>query len=308
MNKQKSTSRHFYKQAAVSIVGAGSVGTSLALLLHKSHYPFVSVISRKKTSAKKLALLVHCMNYSCDVADIHLSTRIVILTVSDSSLAEVAKQIAQRSKLDFKSLYVCHTSGSLTSDVLKPLQEKGAMVFSMHPIQTFPSILKNKEQQKRMRGIWYGIEGNSSTLRFAKMLVRSLDGNAVVIPKEEKILYHIGCVLASNYIVTLLGSVEQLFRNALPVTLKQMQPLIQASIDNTMNVGASRALTGPIARGDVELIHEHLSALKKIDNKILKIYRVLGKQAIDLAIKEKKISNSVALQLKELLRKRKRNK
>jgi predicted short-subunit dehydrogenase-like oxidoreductase (DUF2520 family) len=304
MIRRKIKSQSLQNLDAVSIVGAGVVGTTLALLLRKTRFPIVSVISRKTTSARKLAQLVQCKDFSNNVADIHPSTRILLLTVSDSSIAEVASQIAQNSKLNFKSLIVCHTSGSLTSDELRPLQEKGATVFSLHPIQTFPNRMNTNQQLHRMQGIWYGVEGNAKAIRFAKGFVRKMGGNTIIIPKEEKILYHIACVLASNYTIALLGAVEQLLQNtSLQLSLPQLRPLVTASVENAISIGARRALTGPVARGDERLIQKHTAALQRYDKKILKLYQTLGLQALEMAVENKKISTRTAQQIKKLLQK-----
>jgi predicted short-subunit dehydrogenase-like oxidoreductase (DUF2520 family) len=305
--KKRNVKYQFHKNnAAVAIVGAGAVGTTLALLFHKARYPIVSVISRKVTSARKLARLVHCKNYSNDAADIHPATKILIIAVPDSSIADVVAQIAQYSKLDFQSRIVCHTSGSLSSNELRPLQVKGATVFSLHPIQTFPGRIDVDQQIQRMQGIWYGIEGNSKAIRFAKRFVREISGNAITVPKEEKILYHIACVLASNYTVAILGAVEKLLQNTtLQLSLRQLQPLVIASIENAVSTGARRALTGPIARGDEVLIQKHAAALQRFDNKILKLYQLLGLQALEMTLEDKKISTRVAREIKKLLQKNK---
>jgi predicted short-subunit dehydrogenase-like oxidoreductase (DUF2520 family) len=305
MIKRNAKSQSPQNKATITIVGAGVVGTTLALLLRKAHFSIVSVISRKKTTARQLAQLVHCKNFSNDVAEIHPDTKILLLTVSDSSIAKVAAQISQNPKLDFKSFIVCHTSGSLTSDELCTLQLKGAEVFSMHPIQTFPKGITASRQLQRMKGIWYGIEGNSKAIRCAKNLVRVLGGNAIIIPKEEKILYHIACVLASNYTVALLGAVEKLLQNTtLPLSLRQLQPLVTASVENAINIGARRALTGPVARGDELLIRKHAAALQRFDKNILKLYQTLGLQALEMAVEDKKVSTRAAQQIKKLLQKK----
>ena len=292
-------------KAAVTIIGAGAVGTTLALLLRNSHYPIVSVISRKKTSALKLAKLVQCKKYSSNVAGIHPSTKILLLAVPDSSIAEIAKTIAQKSALDFKSLIVFHTSGSLTSEELKLLQVKGATVCSLHPIQTFPKQMDAAAPLQRMHGVWYGVEGNAAAIRFAKNLVKEFNGNAIIIPKEEKILYHIACVLASNYTVALLGAVEKLLQNtSLQLSLPQLRPLVSASVENAVSIGARHALTGPIARGDELLIQKHIAVLQRFDKKILKMYRVLGKQALEMVVEEKNISSHTAQQIKIILQKK----
>jgi hypothetical protein len=67
-------------------------------------------------------------------------------------------------------------------------------------------------------------------------------------------------VLASNYLVTLLGAATDLWAGwgvGREDALRALLPLARATIENLEAVGLPAALTGPIARGDVGAVRIH---------------------------------------------------
>src|SRR5437016_12229834 len=101
----------------ISLIGSGIVGSSLCLALFEKGYPIASIINRTGKPAIALAKAVRCRRASTHVHDLHPSSAIVIIAVSDESLQEVAASIAQVKHLDFKKLFVAHTSGVYPADV-----------------------------------------------------------------------------------------------------------------------------------------------------------------------------------------------
>lgn len=290
------------QRRSVGIIGAGSVGSSLAVLFRRSGYRIISVISRRRSSAQKLARLVKCAHHSDDVADLPSSAGLVVIAVPDERILEIAAKLACRTDLQFRTLIVFHTSGALTSDVLLPLQRKGAKTFSLHPIQTFPARAHLADQLARMKGITYGFEGQTGTMRYARHLVKDVGGAMIRISKEKKILYHIACVVASNYSVALLGMVEELL--ALvggDVRMRDLLPLLETSIGNAFRLTPGKALTGPIARGSVATIECHVRELLRTDKRLAGLYCQYGKQALRLALQERKIPYSVARKIEDIL-------
>ena len=61
-------------------------------------------------------------------------------------------------------------------------------------------------------------------------------------------------------------------------------PLVQGTLRNVKNLGPERALTGPILRGDVATVRQHLKALRD-DPPARGVYMVMGKQILRLAEK-----------------------
>lgn len=263
----------------VSIIGAGRVGTALAVLFHRCGFRVVSVISRRRQHAERCAARVKCPTFSANVADISRATELLVIAVPDEQIRVVARAVSVQARLDFDNVAVFHTSGPVTSDELDPLRRKGALAFSLHPIQSFPKEVPLEPQIKLLRGISYGIEGTPQAIRFGRKLVAKLGGSVVVVPKKEKILYHLACVLASNYPVVLLSAVEEAVTPFIrPPRLRYFERLIETSIRNAIQHSPRRALTGPIARGSSRIIDAHMRALKR--NSLLQdVYRALGRYA-----------------------------
>lgn len=283
----------------ISLIGAGKVGTTLAVLLDRSGHRIVSVISSTTASAKKCSARVSCKVSSDRITDLSPFTDLVIIAVSDQSIQSVAESVASVSHLRFKQLAACHTSGAMTSDLLGGLAQRGARVFSLHPIQTFPRYTSLNKQLKTMDGVWYGIEGPVSSMSMAKRIVKSLGGKSLIVPKEAKILYHLACVFASNYSVALIGAIEEVAAQFAPKDLKPFQKLIQTSMSNAMEEGSANALTGPIVRGSVETITEHLKSLPPSD--LRNLYRSLGLYTLKLADNKGRLEPALVQAIKDLL-------
>jgi len=289
-------------QFTMSIIGAGRVGSTLAMMFHRKGYSIISVISQKKKSARKLANLVGCKKFSESLSGIHPATKIILIAVPEEDIAGIAKEIAKRSHIDFSNLIVFHTSGSMTSDTLWPLSRKGARTFSLHPIQSFSKASTLATQIARMKNVVYGFEGNNAALPAARQLVKSLCGKLVRIPKEEKILYHMACVFASNYSIALLGAVEELTRRiGGGIKLSHFEPLVRTSIENAFQFAPQMALTGPIARGSTSTVKSHTKELRKVNKPLSLLYQQNGLQALKMAVMRKSLKPKVARQIRQIL-------
>jgi predicted short-subunit dehydrogenase-like oxidoreductase (DUF2520 family) len=279
----------------MSIVGAGRVGSTLAVLFSRAGYHIVSVVSQKINSARNLARIVNCQKYSDSLSDIHPTTQIILLAVPEEYISEIADALARNPSLDFQKLAVFHTSGSLTSESLTPLMRKGATAFSLHPIQSFSKASKLDHQLVLMKNVVYGFEGPKTALPLARRFVTALHGKLVQIPKEEKILYHCACVFASNYSMAVLGIVDALAnRIDGDINLSHFEPLVRTSIENAFRLTPAAALTGPIVRGSISTLENHVNELRKTDTTLALLYQQIGLRALKMAVKRKSIKPHVA--------------
>jgi predicted short-subunit dehydrogenase-like oxidoreductase (DUF2520 family) len=73
------------------------------------------------------------------------------------------------------------------------------------------------------------------------------------------------------------------------------------ALQNIESLGTSEALTGPISRGDSDTIQKHLGALRQLRPEILRAYKVLGQEAVEIAAQGGKITTQKAKQLLEIL-------
>jgi predicted short-subunit dehydrogenase-like oxidoreductase (DUF2520 family) len=264
----------------VSIIGAGSVGSSLARVLHETGYTIVSVISRSGRPALALARAVKCKKAGTVVEDISPLTELIIIATPDGSVAEVAKGLSRLKKLKVKKLFVAHTSGVLSADVLEPLKRKGAIVSSIHPIQSFTSAGRTK-----LKGIYFGLEGDPKAVARAEQLVNSIGGKSITVPRDLKPLYHVACVFASGYMVVFLNAISELAKclDLKASWTEVFGPLMTTAMENSVKHTTASALTGPILRGDLATVDCHLLALSKHAPEFLPLYTIGGIEVARIA-------------------------
>ncbi|HWP81581.1 MAG TPA: DUF2520 domain-containing protein [Bacteroidota bacterium] len=288
------------RKLRVVVIGAGKVGTALAVGLKRQGYPIVAVISRSVQSARSCSRLVKSPIASRRLNDIPPDAECLVLALPDERIATVARSIARNSRLRFKKLIAFHTSGILTSEALKLLQSKGATVFSLHPIHAF---VKLNSDASEIKGISYGFEGSPKAFLIAQRIVRDLRGSIFRVPKEQKIQYHIACVFAANYLTAVLGVAEQLLpSSAGRKRLDVLAPLATHALERTLLSSPALALTGPIARGSSRVVKMHIRELRKKNKRFVRIYQELGLQALQLAVSQRRISPTAAETLQRILK------
>ena len=92
-------------------------------------------------------------------------------------------------------------------------------------------------------------------------------------------MYHAGACVVSNYLVTLVDfGVKLLESTGIPksMAINALMPLISGTVRNIEKIGIPGALTGPIARGDIPIVKDHLQSLEKMVPELLELYSLLG--------------------------------
>lgn len=275
----------------VAIIGAGKVGTALAIQLRGKGYPVAAVASRSASSAGKLAQETGAKIYTT-AAEAAREGELVFLTTPDGLIGSVAEEVARKGGF-YPGQFAAHASGALPSAVLEPAREAGAIVFSLHPLQSFASPELAVE---RLPGSYFTFEGEPEALPLARRLVADLEGVLFEIEAAGKPLYHAAACVASNYLVTLMRLVYTLAQQAgLPRegVFPAFYPLIQGTLQNIGAVGPVAALTGPVARGDVETIRRHAQVMGKEE---WEMYRMLGCFTVKVA-QERGLPDDVSAEL-----------
>ncbi len=267
----------------VIIIGAGAVGRALALALREGKYPLSLVLSKGGKSAKNLGQRVHAPHGKLSSAKRFGIEGIILIAVPDDEIKNVVHLLSRRHE-DFSRSIIFHTSGVLSSRILSPLKQKGAAVGSFHPLQTFP---KSGIASGRLKNIWIGIEGDKKAVGTATRIAHDFAARPFVLSPQQKVLYHVAAVFSSNYVVTLLSVVEELGKRIRLPRRKVMsifEPLLLQSLMNVKKYSAVSALTGPIARGDVQTVTMHRTELKKKGlQHISQLYAALAKETSRVA-------------------------
>jgi predicted short-subunit dehydrogenase-like oxidoreductase (DUF2520 family) len=281
----------------LGFIGAGTVGTALAVRLNQSGYPVVAVASHSQASAQKLAEAVggsRVFENNQAAAD---NAELIFITTPDDAIAPVVKEIEWH-----PGQSVVHCSGADSVDILEPAKKAGAKVGAFHPLQTFASL---KQAIDNMPGSTFGLEAEEPLLTTLKEMAAALGGNWVVLKASDKVLYHTSAVIACNYLVTLVkmaGDLWQSFGVPPPQATKALLPLLRGTLHNIETIGIPNCLTGPIARGDIGTINKHLDALAQTTPHLLTTYRELGRQTVPIALAKGKIDQSQAKELESVFR------
>jgi predicted short-subunit dehydrogenase-like oxidoreductase (DUF2520 family) len=284
------------KMLKLGFIGAGTVGTALAVRLAGNGYPVVAVSSRSQTSTQNLAQLVdgcRAFNDNQAVAD---NAELVFITTPDDAIAPVASKVKWH-----PGQSVVHCSGADSVDILQPAKKLGAQVGAFHPLQTFASV---KQAIENMPGSTFALEAEEPLLNTLKEMAIAFGGHWVVLKASDKVLYHASAVIACNYMVTLVKLATDLWQSFhIPPqqAIQALLPLIRGTLHNIETIGIPDCLTGPIARGDMGTINKHLDALEQTAPHLLSTYRELGRQTIPIALAKGRINESQAQELETIL-------
>jgi predicted short-subunit dehydrogenase-like oxidoreductase (DUF2520 family) len=180
---------------------------------------------------------------------------LVLLTVPDSAIAEVAQQVPM-------GPWIAHVSGATSLQALEPHSRR----FSLHPLQT----LSRERGPEQLDGAWAAITAETDEARtMARWLADALGLHPFDLADADKPLYHAGAAMASNFLVTLHRAAARLLEES-HAPPEALLPLMTRTIENGF------VLTGPIARGDWSTVEAHLDALERRAPDLVPLYRALA--------------------------------
>ncbi len=285
-----------------AVVGAGAVGSALAMALSRRGFKLRALVTASSRTAHRLKRRFPKIPTGASLSVLPDDVDLLVIAVPEQQLSSVALALAHRFGTALKGKRVFHLSGSISSDVLLPVEKKGAVVFSLHPIQAFPADASIDDRASLLRGISYGFEGDRRAERIARRVVRLLGGRFVRVPKEGKIAYHLACVFASNFIMALHESARQL-TGAVGGSLRteDLHPLMESALRYVMRSGAARVMTGPVVRKSGETLRRHLQYLDNSEKQFAAVYRALSSVIVDAMRRRHRLTARDAADLTAIL-------
>ena len=225
----------------VCVVGAGRVGSALAARLRQRDV-------HVRTSGREIAVG---------------SAELVLLCVPDGAIAEAARHVEL-------GPWIAHVSGATPLAALDPHLRR----FSVHPLQTF----SRERGAEQLDGAYAAVTAETDDAReLAVELAQLLGLRPFDLADEERVLYHAGAAVASNYLVTLFRAAARLLDEA-GVPPEALEPLMRRTIENGFE------LTGPIARGDAETVQAHLAAIRDRVPDLERLYAVMADATASIAL------------------------
>ncbi len=231
----------------LAIVGRGRLGTALAAKLCEAGYEVDGPLGREARGQ---------------------GVDGVLLCVPDAEIAAAAAHISA-------GPLVGHCSGATGLDVLAPHQ-----AFSLHPLMTVTA------DGARFAGAGAAIAGSTPrALAMAAELARAVGLRPVEIADEHRAAYHAAASIASNFLITLEAAAEQLALSA-GADRELLVPLVRATVENWASLGAERALTGPVARGDLPTVDRQRAAIADRLPELLPLFDALVQATRELAFRQ----------------------
>jgi len=199
----------------------------------------------------------------------------VVLAVSDAAIGHIARELGRDTQLREEAALL-HLSGAVPADAMR---QGGRSCASMHPLQT---LLGDGDVHRPFPWI---VEGDDDAVGAATTLADALGCPVARIPVGGKTRYHAAATAASNLLVALADLVHRQATIAgLPAehVATLFAPLMESTLAHVRDRGPTRALTGPVLRGDLATVVGHLEILADHPEDLAS-YRRLSLQLVDIA-------------------------
>ena len=232
--------------ARLSVVGAGRLGLAIAPALRAAGLEVQGPLRRGEP--------------------VDPDAEAVLLCVGDSGIGAAAETVGP-------GPLIGHCSGATGLDVLGARE-----AFSLHPLLSVAAGVTT-----RFEGAGCAVAGTSPrALDTALALARALGMRPVEVADEDRVAYHAAASIAANFLVSLEGAAERLAATA-GVERALLVPLVTGALDNWSRLGARAALTGPVVRGDDQVVNAQRAAVAARTPELLPVFDVMVDLTRELA-------------------------
>ena len=268
-----------------SLVGPGRVGTSVALALERKGWVCRSIVSNPSSRREQQLLNRKFPGTKLLTSPVDLlpDFDVLFVAVRDDEVRGIISQLSKASQVDWKGKTVFHFSGIVPLDALTELHESGAAIGALHPISPFAQ----KYSPDFSRSIYYDFLGTPEALRYAREIAKGLRSKLLVLHSEkERAMLHVASVIASNTVVIAVKSAEEMISGFIERrdAKSLLSKLLSSTAENVSTKDGMSALTGPLVRGDFDIIESHMRALRG-KSRILDYYRSASLLGIDELLK-----------------------
>src|SRR5579863_20862 len=261
----------------LAIVGAGRVGTALGRRLRELGWKIGAVVTRNESSARRAVRFIGAGTALSSMSRRILQSTCILIATPDSAVASVANELSRIGGEELKGHVILHTSGALDSTVLEAVRAQGAAVGSMHPLQTFNGVTVPP-----LEGKVFAIDGDAQAVRKSRKIARAVGAAPSPIEAPNKPLYHAAGALAAGHALVVVESAIQLLMalgTKRSEAMRALLPMTKQVLQNYERLGMKAAWTGPLARGDYEVVAKHLAALQDYSPEYCKAYDALNRLA-----------------------------
>lgn len=280
----------------VGIIGAGRVGAVLGAALARAGHRITGVYAVSDASRRRAADLLPEAPIQ-DVPALLDTAELVVLAVPDDVLASLVQGLATAGHWTAGQVVV-HTSGRHGVRILDPVLPAHALPLALHPAMTFTGTGMDVD---RLRDAAFGVTAAAELRPLAEALVLDMGGEPIWIAEEDRTAYHAALAHGANHLTTLIAQASDILRAAgVERPDHVLRPLVSAALDNALRLGDA-ALTGPVSRGDVGTVRDHLRELDRIAPDIKGTYVALARATALRALDSGRLRPAAAEPLLDIL-------
>lgn len=263
----------------VAVIGTGKAGSVLGAALGRAGHKVVACTAVSDISRLRAESLLPGVPVMT-VADAAKDCDLVLLTVPDDVLPELVQGLAATGAIG-PGTFVMHAAGRYGVQVLDPLTQIGCLPLALHPVMTFTGT---SIDLNRLSGCPFGVTAPDVLRPVAEALVVEMGGDPIWVPEQNRILYHAGLAFGANGLMALVSETMSLLNTAgIEEVQRLVAPLLGAALDNAIRNG-DVAMTGPIVRGDVDTVREHISEIEKSSPQTLSAYKAMARLTAQRAL------------------------
>ena len=261
----------------IGFYGAGRVGCTLGRYFREHGLFVAGYYNRTRERAEEAARWTGTACFD-SVQLLLENSDVLFLTVSDQAIPLVVEELAASGSLSGKLLV--HCSGALSSGVFAGT---GAFGYSIHPLY---AISDRETAYETLSNAYFTVEGNEQYMDFWLRTLKDIGLRCRSITKEAKVRYHAAAVMASNLVVGLYAAAAEELERCGFEKGEAEEALTGLFMDNARGItekGLVKQLTGPLERGDVSTVENHLRVL---EGEQRTLYLRLSRKVLEIAEKK----------------------
>jgi predicted short-subunit dehydrogenase-like oxidoreductase (DUF2520 family) len=202
-----------------------------------------------------------------------LAGDVLVLSVPDDAIRPLAERLGSRVACRF----AFHFSGALGSIELASFVAAGMKLGSLHPLRAFSGAAT-----ETWASAFVAVEGEEPAARIGMKLCRRVGAHPHRLEAAGKPLYHAAATIAAGGSAALLSLASRLWAEA-GLSEEQgrsaLAGLAAGAVAAVERLPFDRALTGPVARRDVETVRLHRQALRPWPEQV-DLYALLAKETL----------------------------
>jgi predicted short-subunit dehydrogenase-like oxidoreductase (DUF2520 family) len=263
----------------VGLIGSGRVGAPISAALRQAGHRITGISAISRESRDRAEVLLPGVPIK-EIADVCQDADLLLLTVPDDLISEVAAGLVETGAITAGQL-VLHTSGRFGTAVLDCVLTVQALPIAIHPVMTFTGTSVDVQ---RLQGTPFGVTALEPLLPIAQALVVDIGGEPFIVAEADRPRYHAALAWSSNFLATIVNQGSELISDlGIADANRFIAPLLGATLDNALRYGDS-ALTGPIARGDVDTVQAHREVFTAHSTSMERAYMAMARLTAERAI------------------------